>query len=82
LPHPNWPRPLPQPLLIPDVILLATLADVRELMRHLPAGRRSRSTWRRVATNVEAAASGGDIEGAAIALRMVLFLEGVDCRPQ
>jgi hypothetical protein len=41
-----------------------------------------RSTWRRVAANVEAAASGGDIEGAAVALRMVLFLEGVDRRPQ
>jgi hypothetical protein len=31
---------------------------------------------------IEAAASGGDIEGAAIALRMVLMLEGVECRPQ
>jgi len=45
----NWSRPLPQPLLIPDVMVLATLADVRELMRHLPANRRERSTWRRVA---------------------------------
>jgi hypothetical protein len=24
---------------------LTTLADVRELMRHLPAGHRERSTW-------------------------------------
>jgi hypothetical protein len=71
---------LPQPLLIPDVMILATLADVRELMRHLPADRRERSTWRRVAADIEAAAAGGDIEGAAIALRLVLMLEGVECR--
>jgi len=59
---------------------LRTLADVRELMRHLPADRRARSTWRRVAADVEAAAAGGDIEGAAIGLRLVLMLEGVECR--
>jgi hypothetical protein len=34
--HPDWSRALPQPLLIPDVMILATLADARELMRHLP----------------------------------------------
>ena len=78
----NWSRPLPQPLLIPDVMVLATLADVRELMRHLPADRRERRTWRRVAADIEAAAAGGDIEGAVIGLRMVLFLERVECRPQ
>ena len=51
-------------------------------VRHLPADRRARSTWRRVAADIEAAADGGDIEGAAIALRLVLMLEGVECRPQ
>jgi hypothetical protein len=35
---------------------LRTLADVRELMRHLPEDRRSRWTWRRVAADIEAAA--------------------------
>jgi hypothetical protein len=35
-----------------------------------------------VAADIEAAADGGDIEGAAIALRLVLMLEGVECRPQ
>ena len=60
---------------------LATLADVRGLMRHLPDDRRERSTWRQVAADIEAAAAGDDIEGAAIALRMVLFLEKVECRP-
>jgi hypothetical protein len=35
-----------------------------------------------VAVDIEAAAGGGDIEGAVIALRMVLMLEGVVCKPQ
>jgi hypothetical protein len=35
--RPNWSRALPQPLVIPDVMTLMTLADVRELMRHVPA---------------------------------------------
>ena len=52
-------------------MVLATLADVRTLMQHLPADRREQQTWRQVAADIEAAAAGGDIEGAAIALRMV-----------
>jgi len=71
---------LPQPLVIPKVMTVRTLANVRELMRHLPEDRRSRPTWHRVAADIEAAAGGGDIEGAAIALRLVLFLERVECR--
>jgi len=82
MPRPNWNRALPQPLIIPDVMALTTLADVRKLMRHLPADRQARSTWQRVAADIEAAASGGDLEGAAIGLRLVLALEGVKCRPQ
>jgi hypothetical protein len=35
--RPNWSRALPQPPVIPDVMTLMTLADVRELMRHVPA---------------------------------------------
>jgi hypothetical protein len=42
--RPDWSRRLPQTLLIPDVMILATLADVRTLMQHLPEDRRSRST--------------------------------------
>jgi hypothetical protein len=82
LSRPNWSRPLPQPLVIPKVTTLGTLADMRELTRHLLEDHRSRSTWHRVAADIETAADGGDIEGAAIALRLVLMLEGIERRPQ
>ncbi len=62
--------------------MLATLADVREPVRHLPEDRRLRPTWRLVTADMEAAAAGGDIEGEAIGLHMMLMLEGVECRPQ
>ena len=36
--RPDWSRPLPRPLTIPEVMKLATLDDVRVLMqKHLPA---------------------------------------------
>lgn len=35
-----------------------------------------------VTADIEAAASGGDIAGAVVALRLVLMLEGVECRPE
>ena len=61
---------------------LRTLADVRELMRHLPEDRRARSTWRYVASQLDQAAAGTIDPGeAAIALRLVLMLEGVECQP-
>jgi hypothetical protein len=53
-------RSLPQPLVIPDLMMLKTLADVRDLMRHLPEDRWARSTWRQVAVDIQAAAAGGD----------------------
>jgi hypothetical protein len=51
-------------------------------MRHLREDRRARSTWRRVEADIEAPAGGGDIDNAAIGLRVVLMLEGVERRPQ
>jgi hypothetical protein len=39
--RPDWSRRLPRPLVVPKVMTLATLADVRELMRHLPADHRN-----------------------------------------
>jgi hypothetical protein len=63
---------------------LKTLADVRALIeRHLPEDRRERPTWRHVAGQITAAAWGTvDVADAIIALRMVLSMEGVECRPK
>ena len=82
MPRPNWSRPLPQPLVIPDVMTLTTLADVRELLRHVPKERRALHTWRYVADQLEAAAR-GDVEAVhvSVALRMALSMEHVQCLP-
>jgi hypothetical protein len=83
LPSPNWSRPLPKPLVIPSVMTLKTLADVRELMQHLPEENRSKATWRYVASQLDQAAAGKlDAVEVEIALRLVLMLEGVKCRPR
>jgi hypothetical protein len=83
LPGRNWSRPLPRPLVIPDVMKLVTLADVRELIeQHLPTHFRDKATWRVVAKDLKAASLGADPAEVSIALRMALSLEGVECRPQ
>ena len=47
LTRPNWSRPLPRSLVIPEVMTLVTLTDVRELIEgHLPAHFRDKATWR------------------------------------
>ena len=76
----DWSRRLPRPLVIPNVMTLKTLADVRELMRHLPADRRALATWRHVAIQLDQAAAGVDTADVSIALRMAL--ENVECRLQ
>jgi hypothetical protein len=75
--HPDWSRPLPRPLEIPSIMTLKTLADVRELLKHLPDGHRERSTWRHVAACLDEAAVGGDTIDVAVPLQMVLSMEGV-----
>ena len=46
----DWSRPLPQSLVIPGPMTLATLADVRTLLGHLPVEHREQENWRYVAT--------------------------------
>jgi hypothetical protein len=80
--RPDWSRPLPRRLVIPGVMTLKTLADARELVRRVPKERRALSTWQHVITSLDDAARGGDVASAAIALRLVLQLENVPCRPR
>ena len=82
MPRPNWSRALPRPLVIPKVMTLKTLADVRAFMRHLPVEHRKRPTWRHVAAELEQAAAGADTVDVAVALRLALMLENVECRPK
>jgi|HubBroStandDraft_4_1064222.scaffolds.fasta_scaffold08829_5 hypothetical protein len=79
--RPDWSRRLPQPLTIPEVMDLRTLADVRELLTHLPERCRDKSTWQHVITCLEEAALDGDTVNVAVPLRLVLSMEGVECLP-
>ena len=78
----NWSRPLPRPLVIPKIMTLKTLDDVRTLMSHLPEDRLQRQMWRHVALQLKQAAADGDTTKVSVSLRMVLSMEGVECRPQ
>lgn len=82
-PKSDWSRPLPHPMLIPGVMTMTKLADVRELMRHLPRERRNLSNWRHIGDVLDEAAGGAvDVVHLAIALRMVLMLEQVECQAE
>jgi hypothetical protein len=73
----DWSLRLPRPLVIPKVMTL----DVRTLIaKHLPAHFRDKATWRHVAAELDKAAAGGDAADVAVALRIALSLEGVECR--
>ncbi len=78
--RPDWSRPLPRLLVIPKVMTLRTLADVRKLLRHVPTERRELPTWQHVAAELDKAAAGADVIDVAVALRMVLMMEHVECR--
>ena len=59
----------------PEVMTLQTLADVRRLIEHVPAGRRELQTWRHVAAQITVAAWGTvDVAAAIVALRMALAM--------
>ena len=78
LPAPNWSRPLPRPIIIIDVMELATLGDVRILVeKHLPKEYRAKFTWRQFAGLLKRAAEGQqDVAEVSTALRITLQLEG------
>ena len=78
--HPDWSRPLPRPLTIPSLMKLRTLADVRELLGHLPKDYRAKETWRHVAKTLDEAARGGDPVDVSVALKLVLSMEGISCQ--
>jgi hypothetical protein len=60
---------------------LKTLADVRELVKHLPKDHRKKSTWRHVEKQLNAAAFGEvDTIDVAVPLQLALSMEGVECR--
>jgi hypothetical protein len=82
LPYHNWHRPLPRPVVIPQIITLSTLEDVgRFVHRALPAEYRAKPTWQLVESIASAAARGQlPAEDVAAALRLVLSMEGIACR--
>ena len=82
LPYHNWRRPLPRPIVIPRIMTLETLEDVRALVhRHLPTEYRAKQTWQRVASITTAAARGElPAEEVAVALKLVLSMEGIPCQ--
>jgi hypothetical protein len=54
--RPDWSCRLPRPLTIPSIMKLATLADVKALLSHLPVHTRTKATWQHVAAKLDAAA--------------------------
>jgi hypothetical protein len=80
--RPDWSRRLSRPLIIPTVMTLTTLADVRTLLGHLPKHARHKTTWQYIADQPEEAARGADTGDVAVAFRMVCSLEGIPCRPK
>jgi hypothetical protein len=78
---PDWLQPLPQSLVIPGLITLRTLADVRTLLGHLPVEHREQENWRYVAAKLDEAARGASVVEAFAVLRTVLSMEGIAYRP-
>lgn len=82
MPRPDWTRRLPRPLSIPGVMRLGTLADVRALLGHLPQQHREKPTWRHVADRLDEVARSAELVDLVVPLRMVVAMEGVECRPR
>ena len=56
---------------------LKTVADVRELLKHVPPDRSRLSTWQYVEKCLNEAAASGDAAGLSVALQIVFQLERV-----
>jgi hypothetical protein len=78
--RPDWSRRLPQPLIIPTIMTLETLADLRKLIMHLPESFRAKSTWHYVARQLLEVADGADPAELTLPVRIVLALEGIPCQ--
>ena len=64
---------MPRPLVIPTVLQLTTLADVRALIeRQLPSDRHDVPAWRYVRKKLDEAARGGKAMDLAVALQIAL----------
>jgi hypothetical protein len=61
---------------------LTTLADVRTLLGHLPKESCAKSTFQHVVSCLAEAARSGETIDVSVALRIVLQMKGVDCRPK
>ena len=80
--RPNWSRPLPRPLTIPGIMTLATLADLRTLIKkHVPGHCRNRTISRFVADRLAEAACGDETASATVSLVIIMALESVPCQP-
>jgi hypothetical protein len=78
----DWSRRLPRPLTIPGIMTLATLADVRTLIKkYFPTRRRDRTIPRYVADRLAEAARDDNTANATVSLTIILALERVPCRP-
>jgi hypothetical protein len=84
--RPDFSRKLPRPLVIYDgrkpLMRLTKLMDVRKLIGRLPADRKGFVTWQYVKEQLNHAARGADPIDVCIAVRMVLMMERIDCRPE
>jgi hypothetical protein len=67
----------PSIFLIPQVMTLKTLADVRKLLGQIPKERRQLSTWQHVEQTLQECAAGDDTENISVALQIVLQAERV-----
>ena len=77
---PVWSRKLTRTIVIPGIMTLRTLADVSELLRHLPKEHRAKKTWQHVTAQLDEAAQGADPDNVSVALQMVLGMERVEYR--